>query len=244
MMHPNHPPAPFTLTPIGVVRSVFKKKFGIPRQPGLVEGAKGIIELTPPFGNEQTTRGLDGFSHIWVIFLFHDALTDGWRPMVRPPRLGGKKRVGVFASRSPIRPNPIGLSCLELEKIETEKGKTRIHVKGLDILDGTPVIDIKPYLPYSDALSSATGGYAAEAPEKKFDVVFSTEALTAVESMKEKADFLKLVTELIAQDPRPGFYRPEHVRSFFLLHLGDEEVKWRLEGETATVISIEKTGLD
>lgn len=229
-----------TLTHIGIVHSIFKKKFGIPRQPGLVSEASATIELTPPFNNEQFVRGLEGFSHIWVLFLFHVSADDGWKSTVRPPRLGGKKRVGVFASRSPFRPNPIGLSAVELEKISFKKGKVFLHIKGVDILDGTPVIDIKPYLPYSDSIPDALGGYAATAPERPFEVLFSDEANARILKEKENGhDRLReLIIDILSHDPRPGYYTSKHEKANFAISILDFEVNWRVDDEVVIVTEV------
>lgn len=155
-----------TFEPIGVIRSCFREKFGIPRQAGLVAEAPATLEIMAPYNRAEAFRGLAEFSHVWIVFLFHDINRDGWRPTVRPPRLGGNKRVGVFATRSGYRPNPIGLSAVALEKITQESGKLRLHLTGGDFLDGTPVLDVKPYVPYADRLPAATGGFAAAPPQR------------------------------------------------------------------------------
>ena len=229
-----------TLTHIGIVHSIFKKKFGIPRQPGLVSEASATIELLPPFNNEQFVRGLEGFSHIWVLFVFHASADEGWKSTVRPPRLGGNKRVGVFASRSPFRPNPIGLSAVELEEISFEKGKVFLHLKGIDILDGTPVIDIKPYLPYSDSIPDAIGGYAKAAPERLFEVVFSDEANLRILKEKENGhDRLReLIIDILSHDPRPAYYTSKHRKANFAISILDFEVNWRVNDETVMVTEV------
>jgi tRNA (adenine37-N6)-methyltransferase len=134
-------------TPIGIVHSPFKEKFGVPRQPGIATAARATLELLPPYDREEALEGLSGFSHVWLVFVFHATAAQGWQPSVRPPRLGGNVRVGVFASRSMFRPNPIGLSVVELEGYGREDGRLVLHVKGADLIDGTPVLDIKPYIP-------------------------------------------------------------------------------------------------
>jgi len=229
-----------SLTHIGIVHSIFKKKFGIPRQPGIVSEAGARIELIPPFNNEQFVRGLEGFSHIWVLFVFHASADEGWHSTVRPPRLGGKKRVGVFASRSPFRPNPIGLSAVELEEISFEKGKVFLHIRGVDILDGTPVIDIKPYLSYSDSIAGASGGYAASAPERRFEVVFSDEADLRLLKEKENGhDRLReLIVDILSQDPRPAYYSSKHRRANFSISILDFEINWRVEDEAVMVTEV------
>lgn len=232
-----------SLKPIGVVRSCFRKKFGIPRQPGLVPEATAAIELFPPYDNEQTLRGLEGFSHIWVLFIFHDSMEAEWKPTVRPPRLGGKKKVGVFASRSPFRPNPVGMSALELKKFGKEKGKTVLHVRGVDLLDGTPVIDIKPYIPYSDSIVEADGGYAGDEPEHKFAVSFSEEAQMECDELEGKgyAGLGSMAVSILRSDPRPAFYKPCHNRARFVLNLWDLDLEWKVEGDKIIIMKIIET---
>ena len=141
---------------LGKVESPFKQKFAIPRQPGLAPHAKGIIKIEPPFNQSSAFKGLSEFSHIWVSFVFHETMDKGWKPQVRPPRLGGNDKTGVFATRSTFRPNPLGLSVLKLDKVVLSSTNVELHVSGIDLLDGTPVVDIKPYIPYSDKISSGT----------------------------------------------------------------------------------------
>ena len=156
----------FSYTPIGIVRSCFTEKFGVPRQSGLVSDATGCVEMLPPFDEADVFRGLEGFSHIWLFWHFHAIRADAaWQTTVRPPRLGGNRRIGVFASRSPYRPNPIGLSAVRLERISRDCGRLRLHLRGLDLIDGTPILDIKPYLPYTDAIETARAGYDEDAPD-------------------------------------------------------------------------------
>ncbi len=140
----------FRFAPIGIVRSCFREKFGIPRQPGLAPAARATLELLPPHNQPAAVRGLEDFSHVWLVFVFHGVPASRWQPTVRPPRLGGNRRLGVFATRSPFRPNPIGLSVVALDRIVTGQGRVALHLSGVDVLDGTPVLDIKPYLPYAD----------------------------------------------------------------------------------------------
>ncbi len=232
----------FNLKPIGVVRSCFSTKFGIPRQSGIVPQAGGVIEIFAPYDKNESVRCLDQFSHIWVVFYFHKNAERGWKPTVRPPRLGGKKRVGVFASRAPFRPNHIGLSALELDEIKREGGKLKIGVKGIDIIDGTPVLDIKPYIPYCDAIEGAKGGYADELPEDKLEVLFSEEACRECD-IKE-AEGYKGLREmsilLLKSDPRPAFYEPRHNRERFVLQLWDLDLEWRVDGDKIILMEIKK----
>lgn len=232
----------FSVSPIGLVHSIFKKKFGIPRQAGIIPEARATIELLPPFNNEQSIRGLEGFSHIWLLFIFHDSATEGWKPTVRPPRLGGRKKVGVFASRSPFRPNPIGMSAVELESIDFKKGKVFLHVRGIDLLHGTPIIDIKPYLPYSDSISHAAGGYANDPPGKVFDIRFSEEAgkIIALEEERGAAGLRILIEKMLAGDPRPGYYLPRHSKARFVITLMDLDIKWSIEDDKIIVREVVK----
>ncbi len=158
------------IEPVGVIESCFKEKFGIPRQPGLVEAACASLRLLPPYDRAEAVRGLEGFSHVWLIFGFHATAAQGWRPTVRPPRLGGNARLGVFATRSTFRPNPLGLSVVRLLDIDTRRG-VQLQLAGGDLLNGTPVYDIKPYLPYADALSEAVGGFAPDGPARPLPVL-------------------------------------------------------------------------
>ncbi|MBV8660291.1 MAG: tRNA (N6-threonylcarbamoyladenosine(37)-N6)-methyltransferase TrmO [Burkholderiales bacterium] len=223
---------PWPMTPIGVIESCFKEKFAIPRQPGLVPSAEATLQLLPPYDQADAVRGLEQFSHVWVVFLFHGTAEQGWRPTVRPPKLGGNARVGVFATRSTFRPNPIGLSVARLINIDTSTG-VRLTLAGADLLDGTPVLDIKPYLAYADALPDAGNGYADDgsAPMR---VCFTTEAETALASLLHRYPSLRaLICEVLAQDPRPG-YADDPDREYGMT-LYDVNVQWRCIGDVAEV---------
>ena len=224
------PDAALPVAPIAVMRSCYGEKFGAPRQPGLAPSAFGHIEFFPAYANPDALRGLEGFSHLWIIFRFH--LAEGWSPTVRPPRLGGNERVGVFASRSPFRPNPFGLSVVKLEKIDydTPAGPI-IRVSGLDLVDGTPILDIKPYVAYSDALPHATGGFAPSAPAPALEVVFAP-------GLAEKlpAALRAVVTETLALDPRPAFHDdPERE---YGVALAGRNVRFRVADGRATVTGV------
>jgi tRNA-Thr(GGU) m(6)t(6)A37 methyltransferase TsaA len=194
----------FHFAPIGVVRSCFREKFGIPRQPGLASAARATLELLPPYNQPAAVRGLEGFSHLWLVFAFHGIPAGRWQPTVRPPRLGGNRRLGVFATRSTFRPNPIGLSAVKLERIATDHGKVVLHLAGVDVLDGTPVLDIKPYLPYADCIPTATGGFATEVPPSGLAVEFSPAAAAFCAALPV-GDPRELITQLLRQDPRPAY---------------------------------------
>ena len=219
----------FQFDSIGVVHSCFKQKFGIPRQPGLVD-IPAVIELYPDYAREEAVRGLDAFSHIWVLFVFHQALRDGWKPMVRPPRLGGNERVGVFASRSMFRPNPIGLSAVALDSIECAAGAVRLHIRGGDFLDGTPVLDLKPYLPYADAVPAARGGYAPEPPDTRWSVEFTPQAEARIEACRARLpDLRDTIIALLQYDPRPAYQDDATAEQrSFAMRLYDFDLKWTL----------------
>lgn len=195
------------IEPIGMVHSCFRGLFGIPRQPGLVRAARGWIEFYPPFDRPEVFSGLDGFSHIWIIFLFHKSLDNETRLTVRPPRTEGK-RMGVFATRAPNRPNQLGQSVVKLEQIEERNGKVVLHITGLDLLDGTPVVDVKPYVPYVDAIPDANGGFAHEPPAQRLQVNFSDRAHQQVDTLEAQYPQLRrLITDIVQYDPRPPYVR-------------------------------------
>ncbi len=231
----------FEFKPVGIVRSCFPEKFGIPRQPGLVREAHARLELRAPYDRREALEGLETFSHLWLVFVFHASLQEAWKPTVRPPRLGGNKRVGVFASRSMFRPNPIGLSVVELERIDTGGSPACLYLKGVDLLDGTPVLDIKPYLPYVDAIPDARGGYAASTPEPRLSVSFTRQAENQCACHETRYPQLRtLITRLLALDPRPAYYGSDETRTEFGMRLLEFEVKWQAEGQQVMVLAVEK----
>ena len=226
---------------IGTIHSCFKEKFGIPRQPGLVRAAEATLELLPPYNQPDALQGLEGYSHLWVSFVFHQNINTPWRPMVRPPRLGGNRQVGVFATRSPVRPNPIGLSVVELAGIDRKQ--CRLHLKGIDLLDGTPVLDIKPYLPYVDAIPDAKGGFAPQAPNHaQLEVSFEQQAeLTLAEIVGDKLpQTMQLIRQLLELDPRPAYMQNNSERSEFGISLYNFNMRWRMEGERAVLYEIKR----
>ncbi len=202
--------ASINMEPIALIRSCFTEKFGIPRQPGLVPAATAQLEMLPPYNRPEAVEGLEEFSHIWVFFLFHQAISRGWKPTVRPPRLGGNKRVGVFASRSPQRPNFIGSSMVQLNKITFDNHSVIIHVSGVDFLDQTPVLDIKPYVPYTDAKPEAHYGFASE-PVTSHDTIFQPEVLKFCHKYEQDTGrpLQELVRQTLAQDPRPAYHEDD-----------------------------------
>ena len=220
---------------IARIHTGFPEKFGIPRQSGIVE-TPGYIVFEPPYNNPDAVRGLEEFSHIWLIWQFSEAVREDWSPTVRPPRLGGNTRVGVFASRSPFRPNPIGLSLVKLESIEYDHNLGPVlHVTGADILDGTPIYDIKPYLPYSEAKPEAEGGFAHRVMDDSMQVVLTEDA--DLEDAKEiPEEDLYTIKKLLAQDPRPRYQDdPERV---YGMSYGEWEVKFTARDGVIMVKSI------
>ena len=225
------------LAPIGVVRSCFREKFGIPRQPGLAPAARATLELLPPYNRPAAVRGLEGFSHVWLVFVFHAIPAGRWQPTVRPPRLGGNRRLGVFATRSPFRPNPLGLSAVRLERVTTGRGSVILHLAGIDLLDGTPVLDLKPYVPYADCIPTATGGFASDAPPSALAVEFSPAALAVCAAWPE-GDLRELIAQLLTQDPRPAYGRTDPAPRHHGMKLFDFDVRWAMRGDTAHVMEI------
>lgn len=197
------------MEPIGSIRTCFQDKFGVPRQPGLVDSARGVIKLRDDPFLKNAVRELDQFSHLWLIFIFHETGSRDWKPSIRPPRLGGAKKVGVLASRSPHRPNPIGLSAVRLVKVDANaQGGVEIEVAGVDILDGTPILDIKPYIPYADSIPDARAGWATD-PIERIPVRFDSETRKKMLALAATRypDIEKLVTEVLSLDPRPAFQK-------------------------------------
>ena len=218
---------------IAHIRSQFPEKFGIPRQSGLVEELKARVVFEPEHRDPQALRGLEGFSHIWLIWQFSRSMGAGWSPTVRPPRLGGNERMGVFATRSPFRPNPMGLSCVKLEKVElsTPEGPV-LWVAGADLMDGTPIYDIKPYLPYADCKPQAVGGFASAPKEATLTVDFPPQLLERVPQELREA-----LTGVLAQDPRPTYHHdPQRV---YGMAFGGLQVRFTVDGDRLTVVEVE-----
>lgn len=219
---------------IANIKSDFTQKFGIPRQSGVVENLKSEIIFTKEFQNPVILRGLEGFSHLWLIWEFSENVREKWSPTVRPPRLGGNKRLGVFATRSPFRPNPIGLSCVKIEEIIlNSKEGIKIIVSGADLMNGTPIYDIKPYLPYADCKPDAIGGFANEYNKVKLRVDFPKEELKKIHM--DKRDSL---IETLSLDPRPS-YQNDRDR-VYTMAFGENEIKFTVDNENLYVKKVEK----
>jgi len=221
-----------TVTPVARIHTDLPTKFGVPRQPGLVPELTGRIVFEAAYRHPDAVRGLEAFSHIWLVFIFSGAMREGWSATVRPPRLGGNTHVGVFASRSPFRPNPIGLSCVKLDRIyaETPQGPV-LHVSGIDLMDGTPIIDIKPYLPYTDSYPDAASGFVTDASQRTLEVVIPEEWQQLVPPGK-----LPALRGILAQDPRPSYQDdPDRVYGF---EFAGTDVRFRVEAGTLTVCEI------
>ncbi len=225
--------------PIARVQSPYKQRFAIPRQANLVPEARGRVVFAAAYSDPNMFRCLEQFSHLWLLYVFDASADQGWSATVQPPRLGGKARVGVFASRSPFRPNPIGLSVVENLGWESSDAGLVLHVGGLDLLHDTPLLDIKPYLPYADCIAQASGGYAEAAPAGDIPVRFSDSArsqLAAIEN--ETADFERLIRTVLGQDPRPAWRVKDDDEKQYGVTLQDWNIKWRHDAEGIEVLEI------
>ena len=229
----------FNFPALGFIQSPYKQKFAIPRQPGLIPEATVYLELEPEYCDEAIVRGIDSFSHLWLLFVFHETADKGWSPMVRPPRLGGNARKGVFATRATFRPNPVGLSVVKLEGTERKNGKLLLKLSGIDLLDGTPVIDIKPYLPYSDALPDAAGGFADAAPQTAMTVSFSEQAEQFCQQQQEP-ELQIFIEKVLKQDPRPSYKKQRDGEQSYGMTLYNYNIKWTVNGEHNHVTEIHR----
>jgi len=219
---------------IARMRSDFPTKFGIPRQSGLVDELESTIVFEPDFRNSDALRGIDGYSHLWIIWQFSQAVRQDWSPTVRPPRLGGNTRMGVFATRSPFRPNNLGLSCVKLIRVEhTENEGTVLHVAGADLMDGTPIFDIKPYIPYSDSFPDAIGGFTDTAEDFILKVDFPVHLLELLPESKQQA-----AIGVLSHDPRPSYQRkPDRI---YGLSFAGFDIRFTVQEKTLTVCEVTK----
>ena len=229
----------FDIDTLGIIRSPYKEKFAIPRQPGLVASARARLELLPPYDQPDVLRGIEQFSHLWISFVFHQTMAQGWHPTVRPPRLGGNERVGVFATRSTFRPNPLGLSVVELHGVGRARGKLWLELGAVDLLDGTPIVDIKPYIPYADSHPEARGGFAPDAPSP-MAVEFSPEAELAIQRAQHHYPELRaFIAEVLAQDPRHAYRKQSDDEREYGVHLHEFNVRWLVKNGINRVIALD-----
>ena len=222
------------IEPIAEIRTDFREKFGLPRQSGLVPALRGEIIFRPAFSHPDAVRGLERFSHLWLIWGFHAAQKQegkGWSATVRPPRLGGNTRIGVFATRAPYRPNPLGLSCVRLEQVDASSQPVRLIVSGIDLLDGTPIYDIKPYIPLADCKPDAAEGYTAETRQHLLEVEFPAELLALLPQEKQQA-----AIDVLRLDPRPG-YSDDPERQYGVCYAG-MDIRFHVSGSQLTVCAV------
>ncbi|MBY7974954.1 tRNA (N6-threonylcarbamoyladenosine(37)-N6)-methyltransferase TrmO [Vibrio fluvialis] len=228
-----------TIEPIAVIESPYKEKFAVPRQPRLVPSATARVKLLGESNCPEAVRGIEQFSHLWLLFLFDQNLQAGWKPTVRPPRLGGNERIGVLASRSTFRPNGIGMSAVELRGVSKQGDQIYLDLGSVDLVDGTPIIDIKPYIPYSDSIADAQGGYAEAEPEQA-EVTFSTAALETLQRLPDGQVQQAVIGEVLAQDPRPAYKKNKPDMKEYAVNLYDLNVKFMVNGNLVTVTAIER----
>ena len=228
----------FQLDTLGIIHSCYQEKFAVPRQPGLAPSAFATLELLPPYNRPEAVEGLEAFSHLWLTFVFHENLEKGWNPRVRPPRLGGNKKTGVFATRSTFRPNGLGLSVVKLEGVDFSQG-VQLKLSGIDLVDGSPVVDIKPYLPWADSLPDAQAAWAPEAP-KLLPVAFTPLARQQLTEQPESQRLESLISEVLAQDPRPAYQRAASDRVYGVRLAGlNVKFTYRRENEQEVIEVLE-----
>jgi len=241
----------YSFAPIGHIQSCFKEKFGVARQSMMISQARGVLKFNPDPSYRNSLSHLTEFSHLWIIFVFHKNIEKGWKPFINPPRLEAPKQVGVFASRSPHRPNPIGMSVVKIEEIDySAPGGIELHLSGLDILDGTPVLDIKPYLSFADSFPDATLGWASQSIQK-YRVEFSSESAATIQEAGTKyhPDLQALLQQMLELDPRPTSQRkrssietPESEGLLFAFRIFDFDVKWQIHNKGIFVVELENLG--
>lgn len=233
-----------TINAVAICRTPYKQKFGIPRQPGLVN-AIGYIEFEPAFNHIDAVRGIEQYSHLWLLFCFHENLSQGWKTTVRPPRLGGNEKLGVFATRSTFRPNGIGQSVVKLHGVVQRHGKVCLKISGMDLLDGTPIIDIKPYIPFSDAISDAKGGIAQDAPIL-IPVNYTTlaaEKITQYQINEHYQGLAELINGVLSQDPRPAYKKAKDDPKLYQVALYDLDIFWHVTDNAIEVLDLKPTSV-
>jgi tRNA-Thr(GGU) m(6)t(6)A37 methyltransferase TsaA len=226
------------IQPIGKIRTPYKEKFAIPRQPGLAKSAEGEIIFLGAFNDPNYLRGIEQFSHLWLLFHFHQTADKGHSPLVRPPRLGGNQKIGVFATRSTFRPNGMGMSVVEFEAVSYQNKQLSLTVKGIDLLDGTPILDIKPYVPYADSIPLALGGMAQFSPEL-MAVIFTEQANGQLKKLEPRYPKLNsLIQEVLSQDPRPAYHQKSQPDKTYGMTLYDLNIQWQVIKHQNVVMAI------
>lgn len=228
----------YSIDPIGYIESPYKEKFAVPRQPSLVSAATSRVQLVGEANCAESLRGIEQFSHIWLLFLFDQNLNAGWKPTVRPPRLGGNERIGVFASRATFRPNGIGMSAVEVRGVSQKNDQFYLDLGNVDLVDGTPIVDIKPYIPYSDAISNAKGGYAEQVPQT-LHVEISSAAMTVMQMRPNRETEQQVIRQVLAQDPRPAYKKSKPDSKEYAVNLFDMNVKFMVSDNIVIVTAIE-----
>lgn len=229
-----------SIQPIGKISTPYKEKFAIPRQPGLAKSAEGIITFFEECNDPNYLRGIEQFSHLWLLFHFHQTADKGHAPLVRPPRLGGNKKLGVFATRSTFRPNGIGMSVVEFAAVSYQNSQLSLTVKGIDLLDGTPILDIKPYVPYADSINHASGGIAQHSPEL-MAVTFTEQAASQLDKFEQSYQKLgALIQEVLSQDPRPAYHKDSHSDKTYGMTLYEFNIQWQVINQQSVVQTIEQ----
>lgn len=226
------------IEPIAIIESPYQEKFAVPRQPRLVPSASARIKLLGECNCAEAIRGIEQFSHLWLLFLFDQNLAAGWKPTVRPPRLGGNQRIGVLASRATFRPNGIGMSAVELKGVSKEGDQYYLELGSVDLVNGTPIIDIKPYIPYSDSIPDAQGGYAEQEPER-ISVTFSEAAQQTLIAHSEGEIRRAVISQVLAQDPRPAYKKNRADDKLYAVNLYDWNVKFTVNDQAIVVSAIE-----
>ncbi|ENM5906394.1 tRNA (N6-threonylcarbamoyladenosine(37)-N6)-methyltransferase TrmO [Vibrio mimicus] len=229
----------YPIEPVAIIESPYQEKFAVPRQPRLVPSVTARLKLLGECNCAETIRGIEQFSHVWLLFLFDQNLAAGWKPTVRPPRLGGNERIGVFASRATFRPNGIGMSAVELRGVSKEGDQYYLELGSVDLVNGTPIIDIKPYIPYSDSIANAQGGYAEQEPER-IAVMFGEQAQQTLNAHPEGHIRHAVISEVLAQDPRPAYKKNRADDKLYAVNLYDWNVKFTVTNEAIVVSAIER----
>lgn len=228
------------IQPIGKISTPYKEKFAIPRQPGLAKSAEGKITFLAEFNDPNYLRGIEQFSHLWLLFHFHQTADKGHSPLVRPPRLGGNQKLGVFATRSTFRPNSIGMSVVEFAAVTFKNKQLTLTVKGIDLLDGTPILDIKPYVPYADNIMNASGGMAQHSPEL-MAVTFTEQASEQMQKLQQSyPEISNLIEEVLSQDPRPAYHQNSHSDKTYGMTLYDLNIQWQVIKQQNVVLAVQK----